>query len=132
MCVIKYATGRMNHSAIDKLIERYPLIAHNEIEICFAGWDYILLLWVYFTILSCKNTSGGSDINSAYHIENWSSWCDKVTVLLFCVERRQIKFACALHHDGVPLSWEVWHHQELNNKNKKQKQLSKIIVGKKN
>ena len=47
----------------------------SQIEICFADprpsmclscWDYILLLLLlYFKLLSCKNASGRSDINSA-------------------------------------------------------------------
>ena len=43
-------------------------------------------------------------INSAYRMENLSAWRDKVTVLLFSDERRQIKFARALDPDSIPLS----------------------------
>ena len=65
---------RQNHTAIDKLIERYPLIPYNEFEICFANlFNAVVLLRLhfiivyYFKLLFCKNASGGSGINSAYH-----------------------------------------------------------------
>ena len=73
------------------MIKRYWLIAHNEIEIiCFTnlfdalallGFHCIKKIIVYFKLLSCKNASRGSDINSTYCMENLSAWCDKVTVL---------------------------------------------------
>ena len=48
----KARSAKLNHIAIDKLIERYPLIAYNEIEICLAInlFDALILLRFYFII----------------------------------------------------------------------------------
>ena len=48
----------------------------------------------------------GSDINSSCCMENLSATRDKVAFLLFSDERRQIKFAHALHRDSFSSTYE--------------------------
>ena len=84
---------RQNHTAVDKLKYVSPTFSMHS-----SCWDCILalLLLLDFKLLSCKNASGRLGIINAYRMENLSVWRDKVTVLLFSHERRQIKFrACA-------------------------------------
>ena len=66
-----------------------PLWCTHLVEITFC-W-----LLFYFKLLACKNASGRSDTKSAYHMENVLAWLDKVTVLLFSDERRQLDQLCA-------------------------------------
>ena len=80
---------------------REPLGCVRLVEISLS---LSLLLLLYLKLLSCKNASGGSDINNTYRMENLVALREKVTVLLFSDERRQIEFARALHRDSVPLN----------------------------
>ena len=64
-------------------------------SMCSSCWDYILVLLFYFKLLSCKKVSGESDIKSTHRMEKLSAWFDKVAVLSFSTERRQMKFARA-------------------------------------
>ena len=60
------------------------------------SWGYFLLLLLYFKLLSCMNASSGSDINSAYRMENLSAWKRQSDSSSFSDERRRINFARAL------------------------------------
>lgn len=93
---------RQNHTAINKLIKMFPPVAYNKTEICFADFfDPLILLRLHFiiiilfqtTFLQQTKASGGLDINSPYRMGHGK--------LVGCSdERRQIKFAHALHRDS--------------------------------
>ena len=89
---------QQNRTAVDKL--KYVLLTSST---CWSCWgDILLLLLLYLKLFSCKNTTRVSDINSNYRMENLLVWHDKVTLLLFSHESRQMKFARVLHPDSVP------------------------------
>ena len=59
---------------------------------------------IYFKLLSCKNTSPGSDINSPYTSHGKLVGMTRRTDgSIVPMKKRQAKFARALHCDSVPL-----------------------------